>query len=168
MSVSAWSVTRATCSWGSTLIGTGMCLTEPSVGLRDGVPGCIGSRAAEVHLSLGRQSAVATCAHRYRSKPRAPLGIQERSSETTHLSAQRFAGLDQLATKVVADPGRHIAMQKAPEVGPGIPVRDIGIESLRGPVTETADEWNARRKGVYESHRNVFLTHIIRPSSKAG
>jgi hypothetical protein len=69
---------------------------------------------------------------------------------------------------VVADVGRHIAMQKAPEVGPGIPVRDIGIESLRGPVTETADEWNARRKGVYESHRNVFLTHIIRPSSKAG
>jgi hypothetical protein len=81
---------------------------------------------------------------------------------------QRFGGPDQLAAKVVADVGRHIAMHKAPKVGPGIPVRDIGLESLRGPVTESADEWNARRDKVYESHRDLFLTHVIRPSSKPG
>lgn len=81
---------------------------------------------------------------------------------------QTFAGHDQLATKVVADVGRHIAMQATTRVGPGIPVRDIGIESLRGPISETPDEWNVRRNAVYLDHRNVFLTHVIRPSSKPG
>ncbi|MEQ1844349.1 MAG: DUF4062 domain-containing protein [Nitrospira sp.] len=81
---------------------------------------------------------------------------------------QTFGGQDQLATKVVADIGRHIAMQAATRVGPGIPVPNIGIESLRGPATETPDEWNARRNASYVEHRNVFLTHIIRPSSRAG
>ncbi|MBY0280398.1 DUF4062 domain-containing protein [Candidatus Binatia bacterium] len=81
---------------------------------------------------------------------------------------QRFGGQDQLATRVVADVGRHIAMQKASAVGPGIPVRDIGLESLRGSVTETTDEWNSRRNSVYENHRDLFLTHVIRPSSKPG
>jgi hypothetical protein len=81
---------------------------------------------------------------------------------------QKFGGKDQLATKVVADVGRHIAMQAATKVGPGIPVQNIGIESLRGPVTETPDEWNTRRNAVYADHRNVFLTHIIRPSSRPG
>jgi hypothetical protein len=81
---------------------------------------------------------------------------------------QRFGGQDQLATKVVADVGRHIAMEAATKVGPGIPVQDIGIESLRGPVTETVDEWNARRNTIYTDQRGVFLTHIIRPSVKPG
>ncbi len=81
---------------------------------------------------------------------------------------QTFAGHDQLATKVVADVGRHIAMQATAKVGPGIPVRDIGIESRRGPVSETPDEWSVRRNTVYADHRNVFLTHVIRPSSKPG
>jgi hypothetical protein len=81
---------------------------------------------------------------------------------------QTFGGHDQLATKVVADVGRHIAMQSAAKVGPGISVQNIGIESLRGPVTETPDEWNARRNAIYADHRNLFLTHVIRPSSKPG
>lgn len=79
---------------------------------------------------------------------------------------QTFGGQDQLATKVVADIGRHIAMQSATRVGPGIPVHDIGLESLRGPVVETPDEWNQRRNAVYAAHRKLFLTHVIRPSSK--
>jgi hypothetical protein len=81
---------------------------------------------------------------------------------------QTFGGRDQLATKVVADVGRHIAMRAATKVGPGIPLQDIGIESLRGPVTETSDEWNTRRIAVYAAHRGVFLTHIISPSAKPG
>lgn len=81
---------------------------------------------------------------------------------------QTFGSHDQLAAKVVADIGRHIAMQSATRVGPGIPVRDIGIDSLRGPVTETPDEWNARRNAIYSDHRNLFLTHIVRPSAKSG
>jgi hypothetical protein len=94
-----------------------------------------------------------------------------------HHICQTFAGKDQLATKVVADIGRHTAMQNAPRVGPGIPVQDIGLESLVQdigleslvqPVMETSDEWNERRNAVYQAHRDVFLTHIIRPSSKPG
>ena len=81
---------------------------------------------------------------------------------------QTFGSRDQLATKVVADVGRHIAMQGATKVGPDIPVENIGLESLRGPVTETPDEWNARRNETYAGHRNLFLTHIIRPSSTPG
>ena len=81
---------------------------------------------------------------------------------------QTFGGQDQLATKVVADVGRHIAMQAATKVGPGIPVQNIGIDSLRGAVAETPDEWNARRNAIYTDRRNLFLTHIIRPSSRPG
>lgn len=81
---------------------------------------------------------------------------------------QKFGNRDELATKVVADLGRHIAMQATPKVGPHIPVANIGIESLRGPVTETEDEWNARRNGVYAEHRDLFLTHVIKPSSRPG
>lgn len=80
---------------------------------------------------------------------------------------QTFGNQDQLATKVVADVGRHIAMQSAPRVGPGIPVQNIGLESL-GPVTETPDEWNARRNDIYSRHRGLFLTHVLGPSSKPG
>ena len=79
---------------------------------------------------------------------------------------QTFTGHDHLATKVVADVGRHIAMQTTAKVGPGIPVPDIGIESLRGMVSETPDEWSLRRNAVYAANRNVFLTHVVRPSSK--
>jgi hypothetical protein len=81
---------------------------------------------------------------------------------------QTFGGQDHLAAKVVADVGRHIAMQGATKVGPGIPVQNIGLESAHGPVVETPDEWNARRNAVYTDHRNLFLTHIIKPSSRPG
>jgi hypothetical protein len=59
-------------------------------------------------------------------------------------------------------------MQAATKVGPGLPLPNIGIESLRGPVTETPDEWNARRKSIYADHRKIFITHIIKPSSSPG
>lgn len=81
---------------------------------------------------------------------------------------QSFGTQDQLATKVVADIGRHTAMQAATRVGPDIAVEHIGVESLRGPVAETPHEWNARRKSVYSQHRNLFLTHVVRPSQQAG
>lgn len=81
---------------------------------------------------------------------------------------QTFGTRDQLAVKVVADVGRHIAMRAATKVGPGIPVPDIGLDSLRGSAPETVDEWNDRRNGIYASHRGLFLTHVIRPSQKAG
>ena len=78
-----------------------------------------------------------------------------------------FGTANQLATKVAADVGRYIAMQTAPKVGPGMPIQNIGIDSLRGPVIETADEWNERRAAVYAAHRGVFLAHVVRPSSRS-
>jgi hypothetical protein len=87
---------------------------------------------------------------------------------------QRFQTADNLAACVVADIGRHIAMQKAPRVGPGIPVRDIGLESrvhgmhLNDEALQTADDWNSRRRAIYDTSRNIFISHVIRPSSKPG
>ena len=81
---------------------------------------------------------------------------------------QTFGTEDQLATKVVAALGRHMALARAQRVGPGIALQDIGVDSLRGAAPETTDEWNVRRNGVYEKHRNIFLTHVIRPSQKPG
>jgi len=79
---------------------------------------------------------------------------------------QPFQTKDELATKVVAALGRHIALRGATKVGPGIPVPDIGIQSMANPAVETPDEWNARRRDVYKDNRGVFLTHIIQPSSR--
>lgn len=81
---------------------------------------------------------------------------------------QTFGGQDQLATKVVADVGRHIAMQSVQKVSPGVPVQDIGLESAYDPAAETSDEWSVRGAAIFTDHRNLFLTHIIRPSSKPG
>jgi hypothetical protein len=79
---------------------------------------------------------------------------------------QTFDSKDNLATKVVADVGRYIALQKTTKVGPDIPVQDIGLESMGVPAIETSDEWNLRRKAIYSDNRNIFLTHLIHPSSK--
>jgi hypothetical protein len=79
-----------------------------------------------------------------------------------------FGSADQLATNVVADIGRYLALQAATRVGPGIPVNDIGVESLRGSVSETPDEWSKARNRIYSEHRNIFLTHIIKPTSRRG
>jgi hypothetical protein len=70
---------------------------------------------------------------------------------------QPFGTQDQLATKVVADIGRHLAMQVTTRVGLGIPVQDTGLESLRGSVTETPDDWKHGRKSTYEEHRGLSL-----------
>jgi uncharacterized protein DUF4062/pYEATS domain-containing protein involved in immunity len=80
---------------------------------------------------------------------------------------QPFTSKDQLATRVVADIGRHAAMQRTPKVGPGIPVDNIGLESL-GPVSETIGEWGIRRKNIYDNNRGIFLAHVAHPSTKPG
>ena len=82
---------------------------------------------------------------------------------------QTFGAADQLAMNVAADLGRHISMEKAKPVGRNIPVNDIGVESMRGPIKEDgSDAWNIRRNDVYGASRNLFLTHVIRPSTKPG
>jgi len=83
---------------------------------------------------------------------------------------QTFKGQDQLATTVVADVGRHIAMRAATKVPPStaVPVPHIGYTSAHNPVVEAANEWNARRNAIEADHRGVFLTHIIKPSAKPG
>ncbi len=79
-----------------------------------------------------------------------------------------FTEPDQLSALVAADLGRHFSMKEAEKVGPDIPVKDIGLESLRGKPLEQPGEWNDRRKGVYENNRNLFLAHVIEPSAKEG
>jgi hypothetical protein len=79
---------------------------------------------------------------------------------------EKFTTEDNLNGSVVADLGRHIAMRSANRVGPGLELPDIGIESLRGPATETPDGWNAHRNGIYQDSRGVFIAHVIEPSAK--
>jgi len=81
---------------------------------------------------------------------------------------QPFTNKDQLATCVVADVGRHIAMRNATRVGPNIPVNDIGLESLYIPAEDTPDKWNRRRNAVKKAHRDIYITHVIQPSTKKG
>jgi hypothetical protein len=95
---------------------------------------------------------------------------------TQHI-CQSFKGHDHLATNVVADLGRHIAKQQPPSVGPGIPVQDIGMESLLHSIPHegltaqfpaSAAVWSQERSAIYQQNRNIFLTHFVRPSAKAG
>ena len=79
---------------------------------------------------------------------------------------QHFTTEDQLSTRVVADLGRHVAMREATRVGPGIDLPDIGIESMRGTVAETPDEWNALRNEIYNASRGIFIAHVIEPSTR--
>jgi len=81
---------------------------------------------------------------------------------------QVFASKDQLATRVVADIGRHVAMQATAKVVPGIPVEDIGLESMVVPASEAAGEWSLRRQAIYDGNRRIFLTHVAYPSTKPG
>lgn len=83
----------------------------------------------------------------------------------THI-CQKFTTEDQLTARVVADLGRHQAMRQTARVGPGIDLPDIGIESIRGKVAETPDEWNAIRNGIYKDNRGVFIAHVIEPSKR--
>jgi hypothetical protein len=84
------------------------------------------------------------------------------------LICSTFRDPNHLASGVAADLGRHFAMQAAKKVGPGIPVNHIGVSSIREPTIETSDAWNVRRNGVKTANRNVFLTHIIKPSTEPG
>jgi hypothetical protein len=81
---------------------------------------------------------------------------------------QTFMGADNLAAKVVADVGRHIALQKTTRVGPDVRVQNIALESMVMPEPVIPNEWSIRRDGMYDSSRNIFLTHLIHPSSKPG
>ena len=80
---------------------------------------------------------------------------------------QLFSEKNELAAKVIADIGRHIAMHNVTRVGPGILIDHIGMESMLQPTMEPS-KWNVRRKAVYAAHRNIFLTHVISPSAKPG
>ena len=94
-----------------------------------------------------------------------------------HLSkshiCQKFGNFDHLAARVAADLGRHIAMVDREKVGRDIPVRDIGVNSLR-PIDLEAfgagapskgeyspQEWNKLRNGIYKHNRNVFLARYL-------
>lgn len=81
---------------------------------------------------------------------------------------QTFGSEDQLATKVVADLGRYIAMTNSTRVGPNIPVKNIGLDSLRIPTDEAPDSWITKRSSIKKKNRKIFLTHIIRPSIRPG
>jgi hypothetical protein len=96
---------------------------------------------------------------------------------------QTFGNRDQLAAKVVADIGRHIAMENTPKVKPvamentpkvnpaSVPVIGEAVPIRRSaavPKMGKSDEWNERLKGVLDTNRAVFMTHVIRPSSKRG
>lgn len=83
-----------------------------------------------------------------------------------HHICQSFGSGDQLATKVVADIGRHIAIRDATRVGPGIPVQDIGMESMRNPAEKQQSNWSQLRRSIKTKNRNIYLTHFIRPSTK--
>jgi hypothetical protein len=80
-----------------------------------------------------------------------------------------FGSKDQLATMVVADIGRHIAMQNSPKIDPEpVPLPDILRDSMFVPDIEMPGEWNSRRNDIYNENRGIFLAHVIRPSSKHG
>lgn len=84
---------------------------------------------------------------------------------------QKFEDPNHLASRVAADLGRHIAMTNATKVGPDIaplPLPHIGLESAHSAAPETPDEWNLKRQGIYAGSRNLFLSHVIRPSTKPG
>ncbi len=66
-----------------------------------------------------------------------------------------FGNEDQLATKAVADLGKHIAMLNATRVGPNIPVKDIGLDSLRTPTDEAPDSWVMARSSIKKKNRKI-------------
>lgn len=61
-----------------------------------------------------------------------------------------------------------MAIRDATRVGPGIPVQDIGIDSMRNPADKGKSDWSQLRRSLKTKSRNIYLTHFIRPSSKPG
>jgi hypothetical protein len=79
---------------------------------------------------------------------------------------QKFGNPDDLATKVVADLGRHMAMRSVMAVAPCTPsLPNIAHESFI-PNDKRPHDWNLRRQGIYDDHRGVFLTHVAKPSKQ--
>lgn len=81
---------------------------------------------------------------------------------------QFFDSPDDLAMKVAADLGRHMATRNVTQVGPDTELQDIGLESLRAPDDSTPDDWNTRRRDIVADRRGIFLTHVAKPSQKPG
>jgi hypothetical protein len=82
---------------------------------------------------------------------------------------QFFKTPEDLAVKVIADISRHRAMRAAPKVGVDLPkLEDIRIDSMHLAPEESADDWNKRRNSVYSSNRNLFIAHLLSPSSTKG
>jgi hypothetical protein len=82
---------------------------------------------------------------------------------------KKFSNKDNLTASVVADLGRTISIDEAHNlVGKDIPVRDIRAVSARHKSKEPAAFWSEDRKNIYLNNREIFLTHVIRPSKKKG
>jgi hypothetical protein len=80
-----------------------------------------------------------------------------------------FTNKDNLATSVVADLGRAISINESNNfVGKDIPVRDIVSVSARVPSNIPVEYWSEARNKIYADNRDVFLTHVIKPSKKEG
>jgi len=86
---------------------------------------------------------------------------------------QTFRNQDHLATSVVADIGRHIAMHATTPVAPDPTLTGAGFEALVPEAhTQSVDpvpaEWTTRRRSIKSHNRNMFLTHVIKPSTTPG
>jgi hypothetical protein len=82
---------------------------------------------------------------------------------------KKFTNKDNLTASVVADLGRTISINKSANlVGGNIPLRDIISVSEKVPSNEPIEYWNAKRNKIYDDNRGIFLTHIIKPSTKEG
>lgn len=99
---------------------------------------------------------------------------------------QTFGGEDNLARKVAADLGRYLAMQAIARIGvdrridqkdQGFESREyasiagIGLESMpegNVPIADHGHPNNVVRRAIYARNRDIFLAHVIRPSTKPG
>jgi len=76
-----------------------------------------------------------------------------------------FTNEDNLATKVVASIGRYLSATKAPLVNSGFQYENVVLESAYHPAEEISNDWTELRSKIKKDNKNVFLTHLIRPSS---
>lgn len=87
---------------------------------------------------------------------------------TKHI-CKSFSNKDNLTASVVADLGRTMSIEsKSNFVGGNIPVRNIVSVSETIPFDKPVDYWNDARKKIYADNRNIFLTHVIKPSQVNG
>jgi hypothetical protein len=80
-----------------------------------------------------------------------------------------FTNKDDLATKVVADLGRHFSHQNLKRVLMHIAPSTSQDSDVSNPIqVKTIEEWNKYRTGIFEHNRNIFLVHVLTPSKVKG